>query len=91
MKVSMSFHTEIEKKIHTQFSNLDYLLWIHYNVIIPVFEKQDQYFQNVWPENDLLMLDLIFEYVNLYHWCQILVKFDVNQIWLTTWLFVYVS
>ena len=36
------------------------------------------------------MLGLIFEYVNLYPWCQILAKFDVNQIWLTTWLFVYV-
>ena len=27
---------------------------------------------------------------NLYFWCQILAKFNVNQIWLTTWLFVYV-
>ena len=36
------------------------------------------------------MVCLIFEYLNLYLWCQILAKFDVNQIWLTTWLFVYV-
>ena len=35
-------------------------------------------------------LGFIFEYVNLYPWCQILAQFDVNQIWLTTWLFVYV-
>ena len=33
------------------------------------------------------MLGLIFEYVNLYLWCQILATFDVNQIWLTTLLF----
>ena len=38
----------------------------------------------------MLNLCLIFEYVILYLWCQILTKFDVNQIWLTTWLFVYV-
>ena len=55
-----------------------------------IFERQDQYFQNVWPDNNLLMLGLIFEYVKLYLWCQILAIFDVNQIWLTTWLFVYV-
>ena len=35
------------------------------------------------------MLGLIFEYVILYLWCQILAKFDVKN-WLTTWLFVYV-
>ena len=42
------------------------------------FERQDQYFQNVWPDNNLLMLGLIFEYVNWYLWCQInvLAKFD---------------
>ena len=42
------------------------------------------------PDNNLLMLGYIFEYINLYLWSQILRKSDVNQIWLTTWLFVYV-
>ena len=37
-----------------------------------------------------LMLCLIFESVYLYLWCQILAKFDVNQVWMTTRLFVYV-
>ena len=35
---------------------------LHLIVIITVFERQDQYFQNVWPDN-LLMLGLIFEYI----------------------------
>ena len=52
----------------------------------PCFWK-DKYFQNVWPNNNLLMLGLIFEYVLLYLWCQILAKFDVNQIslWRMNW------
>ena len=63
---------------------------LHIDSAIKMFERQDQYFQKVWFDNNLLMLGLIFEYVNLYLWCQILTKFDGNQIWLTTWLFVYI-
>ena len=66
MKESFSFHTEIEKKYIINSVIWIISLGLIKNVIIPVFERQAQYFQNVLPDHNVLMLSSIFEYVNLY-------------------------
>ena len=87
MKKVSGFHMEIEENTSLMiWINTSLMIWTISleNGIISVFERQDQYFQIILPKNNLLMLGLIFEYVNSNRCCQKLAKFDVNQIWLTT-------
>ena len=69
-----------DERVH-DFSHWNWRKYITYSVIQsislsfkcnnPFFERQGQYFQNVWPDNYLLILGLMLDFVNLYLWCQI--------------------